>query len=136
MAFQTITPETMLEQFLTLSPANQQWLRKQLDRLLDSDYFPQNGTSNGNEPKTTVIWQDDDDEPLPESATLDEAITLYLADKCSLGRAAELAGVTRWDILDVLYERGTPVEIYGHRTAEEIDELAEELESEGLLCSL
>lgn len=130
MAFETVTPETVLEQFLTLSPADQQWLKEQLDRL---DYLPQNGTSNGNQPKTTAIWDDDDDQPLPERATLDEAITLYLDDRCSLGRAAELAGVTRWDIQDVLYQRGTPVEIYGHRTAEEIDKLAEELEREGLL---
>ena len=31
------------------------------------------------------------DAPLPERATLDEAIALYLLDACSLGRAAELA---------------------------------------------
>jgi len=134
MAFQTITPENLLQQALAFPLTEQRWLAKQLiNRLLDDDYFPQNSTSNGNEPKTTVIWQDDDDEPLPERATLDEAITLYLDDRCSLGRAAELAGVTRWQLQDVLYERGTPVEIYGHRTAEEIDELAEELEREGLL---
>ncbi|MCP4357888.1 MAG: hypothetical protein GY796_07730, partial [Chloroflexi bacterium] len=52
----------------------------------------------------------------------------------SLGRAAELAGVTRWDIQNILYERGTPVEIYCDKSVEEMDELAEELEREGLLC--
>ena len=132
MAFETVTAETMLGQFLTLSPDEQDWLREQLDRL---DYLPENGTSNGNQPETTAIWQDDD-EPLPERATLDEAITLYLADRCSLGRAAELAGVTRWDIQDILKERDIPIVIDTDMTAEEMDELAEELESEGLLCSL
>jgi hypothetical protein len=46
---------------------------------------------------------------LPDHATLDEAIALYLADACSLGRAAELAGVTRWDLQDRLQERGIPI---------------------------
>ena len=36
---------------------------------------------------------------LLEQATRDEAIELYLADAGSLGRAAELASVTRWDLL-------------------------------------
>jgi predicted HTH domain antitoxin len=40
--------------------------------------------------------------------SVEEAVALYLADECSLGRAAELAGVTRWDIMDILYERGIP----------------------------
>ena len=128
MAFQTITPETLLQQALTFPLTEQRWLAKQLiNRLLDSDYFPQNGTSNGNQPKTTAIWQDDD-EPLPESATLDEAITLYLADKCSLGRAAELAGVTRWDIQDILYERGTPASLGSDMTLEEIDVMVDMIE--------
>jgi len=34
-----------------------------------------------------------DNAPLPEQATLDEAVAFYLADACSLGRAAELAPV-------------------------------------------
>ena len=75
-----------------------------------------------------------DEAPLPEKTTVDEAIVLYLADRCSLAKAADLATVTRWDLQDIMYERGTPVEIYGHRTVEEIDALAEELEHEGILC--
>ena len=67
--------EDVLSLALMLSPADQEWLSEQLARL---------------DP-----WEEDDDDELPESATLDEAIELYLADKCSLGRAAELAGVTR-----------------------------------------
>jgi branched-subunit amino acid aminotransferase/4-amino-4-deoxychorismate lyase len=44
-----------------------------------------------------------------------------------------LAGVTRWNLLDVLKERGIPVSIYGDMTVEEMDDLAEQLEREGYL---
>ena len=74
-----------------------------------------------------------EDTPLPETATLDEAIALYLADACSLGRAAELAGVTRWDMIDQLKERDIPILVYHTRSAQEIDELADELTREGIL---
>lgn len=73
------------------------------------------------------------DEPLPERASIDEAIELYLADVCSLGRAAELAGATRWDIIDRLKERGIPIIAAGDESAEEMDALAEELRREGIL---
>ena len=106
--------EEVLSLFLALSPADQNWLTEQLARL--------------------PPWEDDDGDKLPETATLDEAIDLFLADKCSLGRAAELAGVTRWDIQDVLKERGIPIVIHSDMTAEEMDQVAEELEREGLLC--
>ena len=129
MAFETVTAETVLGQFLTLSPDEQDWLREQLDQL---DYLPQNGTSNGNEPKTTAIWQDDD-EPLPERATVDEAITLYLADRCSLGRAAELAGVTRWDIQDILKEKGVSIYSGSEITIKEMYDQIERLEERGIL---
>ena len=33
MGFETVTAENLLEQFLTLSPADQYWLREQLDQL-------------------------------------------------------------------------------------------------------
>ncbi|MGB0385611.1 MAG: UPF0175 family protein [Ardenticatenaceae bacterium] len=105
--------EDLLSLLLALSPADQNWLMEQLARL--------------------APLEDDDDDELPESATFSEAIELYLADKCSLGRAAELAGVTRWDIMDVLKERNIPIIVDSHLSAEEIDELAEEFESEGLL---
>jgi predicted HTH domain antitoxin len=74
-----------------------------------------------------------EDEPLPERVSLIEAIELYLADACSLSRAAELAGVTRWDIINCLKERGIKIPIVAHRTAQEIDALAEELELQGIL---
>jgi predicted HTH domain antitoxin len=71
---------------------------------------------------------------LPETATLDEAIALYLADQCSLGRAAELANVTRWDIIDVLKKRNIPIVIDANFSVAEMDAIAEELKREGLLC--
>lgn len=111
MSIQTgsVIAKKVLELATVLSPDDQNWLAEQLNRLLD-------------------------DEPLPESTTIDEAIELYLADQCSLGRAAELAGVTRWDLQEILYERGTPVEIYSSKSVEEMDELADRLESRGILC--
>ena len=74
-----------------------------------------------------------EDTPLPETATLEEAIALFLADACSLSRAAELAGVTRWEIIDQLKERNIPILVYGDQTAEEMDDLAEQLAGEGFL---
>ncbi len=73
------------------------------------------------------------DTPLPDHTILDEAIALYLADACSLGRTAELAGVTRWDIQDHLKERGIPIVAAGDQSADAIDALAEQLEREGIL---
>jgi len=73
------------------------------------------------------------DTPLPERATLDEAIALYLLDACSLGRAAELAGVTRWDLQDRLRKLGIPLAVTGESSAQDIDALAEQLEREGVL---
>jgi predicted HTH domain antitoxin len=73
------------------------------------------------------------DTPLPERATVDEAIALYLLDACSLGRAAELAGVTRWDLQDRLHELRIPLSIAGDQSAPELDDLAEQLEREGIL---
>lgn len=70
---------------------------------------------------------------LPEQASLDEAVAFYLADACSLGRAAELAGVTRWDVQEYLAARGIPIIPAGDRSADQIDDLAEELEQIGLL---
>lgn len=75
----------------------------------------------------------ENDTPLPNHATVEEAIGLYLLNACSLGRAAELAGVTRWDIQDRLKELGISVPVAGNQSAQEIDELAEQLEREGLL---
>lgn len=58
---------------------------------------------------------------------------LDLMDACSLGRAAELAGVTRWDIQDRLKEQGIPIPAPGDQSAQERDDLAKQLEREGVL---
>ncbi len=76
----TITSEQALDRVRQLAPAAQRQLALRLQEHLTAT--------------------------LPDHATLDEAVELYLADACSLGRAAELAGVTRWDILDALRARG------------------------------
>ncbi len=69
-----------MELINTLTRADQQWIMRQLSQSLG---------------QATVT-------SLPTQAPLEEALELYLVDQCSLGRAAELAGVTRWDIIDVL----------------------------------
>ena len=86
-----------------------------------------------------TAWQQQEleqetDDGLPETTTLEEAVALYLADQCSLGRAAELANVTRWDIIDVLKKRNIPIVIDTDFSVAEMDAIAEELKREGLLC--
>lgn len=120
--------EKVLELVQFFSPTDLQWLRDLLDRLLDDDTLIESSYHYDEDED-----DDDDGELLPENATLDEAIELYLGDKCSLGRAAELANVTRWDIMDVLKERNIPIMVDRHLSAEEIDELAEQLENQGVL---
>jgi predicted HTH domain antitoxin len=103
----TINPEQVLDLARRLSPADQRWLALHLQEHLETT--------------------------LPEHATLDEAVELYLADACSLGRAAELAGVTRWDILDALQARGAMQRPGDVRSVDEMDDLAERLEQQGIL---
>ena len=107
VTMETETAHTILSLARQLSAARRRWLAELLSR--------------------------EDDTPLPEHATLDEAIALYLLDACSLGRAAELAGVTRWDMQDRLKEWGIPIPVAGDQSAQEIDDLAEQLEREGIL---
>lgn len=102
-----LTPEQVLDLARRLTPAEQRWLARQLHAYLETTF--------------------------PEQATLDDAIELYLADACSLGRAAELASVTRWDLLDALQARGVMQRPGEARSADEIDDLAERLEQQGLL---
>ncbi len=104
---ETVTIQDVLSLARYLSDEDRDWLSRLLSRL--------------------------DETPLPEHASVEEAIALYLADACSLGRAAELAGVTRWDLIDQLHTRGIPYLIHHTRSAPEIDALAEELEHEGFL---
>jgi len=103
----TITPEQVLDLVRRLSPADQRWLVLRLQSYLEAT--------------------------LPAQATLDEAVELYLADACSLGRAAELSGVTRWELLDALRARGAMQRPGDARSANEMDELAERLEQQGIL---
>jgi len=110
MNTETLTPQQVLEISKSFSITDINWLVNQFKKLLNN-------------------------EALPDRATLNEAIEFYLADKCSLGRAAELAGVTRWDIQDTLSQRGIPIEIYSSKSVEEMDALAERLKRKGLLCS-
>lgn len=111
------TRQQALDELVNIfTPNDLAWLREQLDRLLDA----------GTQPESPTV--DDDDEPLPESATLDEAIELYLADKCSLGRAGELAGVTRWHIMDELHERGIPTNGNHDFTPEEYETMFDIME--------
>lgn len=60
--------------------------------------------------------------------SVEEAVVLYLADECSLGCAAELAGVTRWDIMDILYERGIPTNGGHDLTLEEYEAMFRRME--------
>lgn len=71
--------------------------------------------------------------PLPDYATLDEAIALYLGEACSLGRAAELAGVTRWDLQDALKQRGIPLMVFSSHSVSEVDAMRQRLKDEGIL---
>jgi predicted HTH domain antitoxin len=103
----TLTPEQVLDLARQLSPVEQRWLALHLQEHLETT--------------------------LPERATLDEAIELYLADACSLGRAAEIAGVTRWDVLDALKARGEMQRPTDVRSADEMDDLAERLVQQGVL---
>ncbi len=75
----------------------------------------------------------EDDTPLPDHATVEEAIALYLLNTCSLGRAAELAGITRWDMQDRLRELGLPILAAGNQSAQAMDVHAEQLERAGFL---
>ncbi len=70
---------------------------------------------------------------LPEQATLDEAVELYLADERKLGARGRTGQCCHVDVLDALKARGEtqrPVDI---RSADEMDDLAERPMSLGIL---
>lgn len=59
--------------------------------------------------------------PLPELKSrlqLELAISLYQQSILSLGKAAELAGLTRWELNDILARRGVPMH-YGDKELNE-----------------
>ena len=103
----TLNPEQVFDLARRLSPADQRWLAVHLQEYLETT--------------------------LPDQTTLDEAVELYLADACSLGRAAELASVTRWDILDALQTRGAMQRPGPVCSVDEMEDLAERLEHLGIL---
>jgi predicted HTH domain antitoxin len=96
----TITPQQVLDLARRLAPEQRRWLISTIQEELNED--------------------------LPEKATVDEAIDLYLADRCSLARAAELAGITQWELKRILAERGTPASaLNDYASIEELDEQAD-----------
>ena len=54
------------------------------------------------------------------AATLELALELFKNDEVSLGRAAEIAGIDRWSLEDVMRERGIK-QILETDSAEEMD---------------
>ena len=57
---------------------------------------------------------------------LEAGIRQYLDEEITLGRAAELAGVTRWRFQELLAQRGIHLTIEG-RPARELDEAVERI---------
>ncbi len=51
---------------------------------------------------------------------LELAIELFRADEVSLGRAAEIAGIDRWEFQDILHQRRIPI-IIEAESAEAMD---------------
>jgi len=103
----TVMPEQILDLARRLAPADQRWLARQLQANIDA--------------------------ALPEQTTLDAAIERSLTDAYSLGRAAELVGATRWDLLDALQQRGELQRPGEERSVDAIDELADRLEPQRIL---
>ncbi|GEM_PF-1085953 len=108
---ETITPQFLLELAQACSTTEINWLVNQLTKLRDQ--------------KT-----------VPQSLTLEAAIAGFLADQYSLGKAAELAGVTRWELQEELANRQMTIEIYTNKTVAQMEALEDTLERQGLLCAL
>lgn len=95
------TRQHMLERAQQLAPADQRWLVVQLREAIERT--------------------------VPDHASIDEAVEWYLADAVSLARAAELAGVTRGELLDVRAARGATQHPVDFRSTTEMDAIAERL---------
>jgi len=133
MKTKTVKPNEVLELAQRLTAADRQWLIEQLSRL-DKDEFPY-FTQYGKHPRAEIEALNERLENMgvlgetttlsreevhyKTYTTLEEAMGLYLLDKCSLGRAAELAGLTRWDIMDELAAHNIPTN-GGHELSDEI----------------
>jgi predicted HTH domain antitoxin len=95
-----ITPQQILDLARRLAPEQRRWLVATIQQELDQD--------------------------LPTHATVDEAIALYLADRCSLARAAELAAISQWELKRILAEHGTPARAGNdYASVEDMDAQAE-----------
>jgi len=143
---ETLKPQQLLDLAQFLTPADQLWLAEQLNRLANGQeeypYFIQYGQHTRAEiealnerlEQTGILAEQSDPNLSVEyvhytaHTTLAEAIGLYLLDKCSLGRAAELAGVTRWDIMDVLAEHNIPTNGGHDFSPEEVEEMVDDYE--------
>jgi predicted HTH domain antitoxin len=102
----TITPQGIFDLIKVLPRTDQHWLKEQLSCLLLEEILPHRATSE----------------------IIEEVIELYLEDKCSLGRAAELAGVTRWEIMEELSARGVPTNGGHDFSAPEIETMLQVME--------
>ncbi len=140
---ETLKPQEMLDLAQFLTPTDLRWLAEQLNRLTNGyeeyPYFEQYGQHSRAEIESLNERLEQDgilsEQPDPNLSveyvhhtvhtTLEEAIGLYLLDKCSLGRDSELAGVTRWDIMHVLFEHNIPTNGGHDFSLEEIDEMVD-----------
>jgi predicted HTH domain antitoxin len=50
------------------------------------------------------------DEELPKLVKLYLAVELYREGKISLGKATEIAGVTKWEMMEILASKGIPIQ--------------------------
>lgn len=50
------------------------------------------------------------DEEVPKLVRLYLAIELYREGKVSLGKAAEIAGVTKWEMMEILASKDVPIQ--------------------------
>jgi hypothetical protein len=64
----------------------------------------------------------------PPNAVVDRAVAQYNQKAITLGRAAEMAGVTRWELQHILQARGAPLIVEVPPTQELDRDLVEYLE--------
>jgi predicted HTH domain antitoxin len=50
------------------------------------------------------------DEEIPKLVRLYLAVELYREGKVSLGKATEIAGVTKWEMMEILASKGIPIQ--------------------------
>ncbi|MDM8527743.1 UPF0175 family protein [Anaerolineales bacterium HSG24] len=107
----TTEREQLLELAQILTSADRQWLIEQLSRLNEAE-----------QPSETI--------------TLDEAIQRYIANECNSEEAAQLAEVTREQLLETVSERDLFLARYGQHSRAEIERLNTKLEQAGILANL